>query len=401
MAQQLKILKRVGVIGGGQLAWMMAGAAQSLGISVSVQTPSADDPAVSLATKTIYAEIEDAQATAELANHCDVITFENEFVDLESLYPLSQQGVCFRPRLEALSQLLDKYDQLCFLQELGLPVPQFQALTKGEEADAVLQKIEKTWGFPVVLKTRRHGYDGQGTFILKDEASLRSTWVKLGYPPVLLQEFIPFERELAIIAARSVTGEVAIYPVVETYQQNQVCRWVIAPANISPALTPKLEAIAHKLLNSLQAVGVFGIELFLTSEGQIYLNEIAPRTHNSGHFTLDACETSQFEQHLRAVSGLTLGNPQMNCGGVVMVNLLGYEQAYALEGNPQSLYWEKRQQLADIPRANVHWYGKTESRLGRKLGHVTVLLDVKSPDECQTQAIAIAKKVESIWYAHL
>ncbi|MEB3281997.1 MAG: 5-(carboxyamino)imidazole ribonucleotide synthase [Lyngbya sp.] len=399
MAQQLQILQRVGVIGGGQLASMMAGSAPSLGVSVAVQTPHANDPAVSLATETIFAEIEDAQATAELANHCDVITFENEFVDLERLFPLSQQGVCFRPRLEALSLLLDKYDQLCFLQELGLPIPQFKALTRGEDEDQVLHTIEKAWGFPVVLKTRRHGYDGQGTFILKDDASLRSTWEKLGHRSLLLQEFIPFQTELAVIAARSVTGEVAVYPVVETYQIDQVCRWVIAPANIPPALTSQLNAIAHTLLNSLQAVGVFGIELFLTPSGQIYLNEIAPRTHNSGHFTLDACQTSQFEQHLRAVCGFPLGDPQMHCPGAIMVNLLGYEQAKAEPGTSPVLYLEKQQQLAEIPGAFVHWYGKTESRPGRKLGHVTVLLKSQSPEPRQTEAYAIAQEVESIWYA--
>ncbi len=398
MAEQVQIQPRVGVIGGGQLASMMASAAQSLGVSVVVQTPNANDPAVSLATETVFAEIEDAQATAELANHCDVITFENEFVDLESLFPLSQQGVCFRPRLEALRALLDKYDQLCFFQELGLPIPRFQALTKDDDEDQVLKTVAKAWGFPVVLKTRRHGYDGQGTFILKDEASLRSTWVKLGYPPLLLQEFVPFERELAVIAARSVTGEVAVYPVVETCQIDQVCRWVIAPAAISPTLTIQIEGIAQTLLNRLEAVGVFGIELFLTASDQIFINEIAPRTHNSGHFTLDASHTSQFEQHLRAVCGLPLGDPQMHCPGAVMVNLLGYEQAVMKPGISQPLYGEKQQQLAEIPNAFVHWYGKTESRPGRKLGHVTVLLETQSAEQRQREAHAIAHKVESIWY---
>ena len=398
MAEQSEIFKRVGVIGGGQLASMMAEAAQSLGVSVAVQTPNADDPAVSLAAETVFAEIEDARATAELAGRCDVITFENEFVDLESLFPLAEKGVCFRPRLEALGLLLDKYDQLRFLEELGLPVPQFRALTKGEDEDQVLRTVANAWGYPVVLKTRRHGYDGQGTFILEDEARLRSAWEKLDCRPVLLQEFIPFERELAVIAARSVAGEVAVYPPVETHQKNQVCHWVIAPARIDPPLTAQLEAIARTLLNSLQAVGVFGIELFLTHSGQIYLNEIAPRTHNSGHFTLDASRTSQFEQHLRAVSGLPLGSPQMRCPGAVMVNLLGYERAEIEGGTAPGLYQEKRRQLAEIPGCFVHWYGKTESRPGRKLGHATVLLEAETPAQLQMEAAAIAQKVESIWY---
>jgi 5-(carboxyamino)imidazole ribonucleotide synthase len=205
-------------------------------------------------------------------------------------------------------------------------------------------------------------------------------------PSFLVEEFVPFDRELAVIAARSVNGEVVSYPVVETQQEQQVCRRVIAPADITPDQGAVIEAIAHTLLNSLQVVGIFGIELFLTAEGKVLVNEIAPRTHNSGHFSLDACETSQFEQHLRAVCGLPLGNPALHCPGAVMVNLLGYE-------NSHSDYQRQRQQLAAIPGAYVHWYGKTESRPGRKLGHVTVLLE-----QPNREAANIAQTIDSIWY---
>jgi 5-(carboxyamino)imidazole ribonucleotide synthase len=177
--------------------------------------------------------------------------------------------------------------------------------------------------------------------------------------------------------------------VVETQQENQVCRRVLAPADIPATVQAEAEAIAHTLLNSLQAVGVFGIELFLTADGKVLVNEIAPRTHNSGHFSLDACETSQFEQHLRAVCGLPLGNPALNSAGAVMVNLLGYEQSH-------SDYLEKRQQIAKIPQAQVHWYGKSEARPGRKLGHVTVLLSAQTAP--REQALAIAQEIEAIWY---
>ncbi|MFN6565382.1 MAG: 5-(carboxyamino)imidazole ribonucleotide synthase [Nostoc sp. ChiSLP01] len=383
-------MKRVGVIGGGQLAWMMADAARKLGVELVVQTPSEDDPAVSIAQEIVFAPVDDADATQILAKKCDVITFENEFVNLDALSVLAKQGVCFRPRLEALIPLLDKYHQRSYLRDLGLPVPQFFAV---EETENLKSKIEYL-GFPVVLKSRRHGYDGQGTFIIKDFAALEE---KLSYETItktanqalfLLEEFVPFERELAVIAARSLNGEIVTYPVVETQQEQQVCRRVIAPAEISPNQIAEIEAIAHTLLNSLQFVGVFGIELFVTADGKVLVNEIAPRTHNSGHFSLDACETSQFEQQLRAVCGLPLGNPGLRCAGAVMVNLLGYE-------NSNSDYQSQRQQIADIPQAHVHWYGKTQSRPGRKLGHVTVLLDNQS----RKQAIAVAQTIESIWYA--
>ncbi|MBG1263977.1 5-(carboxyamino)imidazole ribonucleotide synthase [Nostoc commune] len=382
-------MKRVGVIGGGQLAWMMADAAQKLGVELVVQTPSEHDPAVSIAKETVFAPVDDANATKILAQKCDIITFENEFVNLDALSILAQQGVCFRPRLEALAPLLDKYDQRCYLRDLGLPVPQFLAL---DEVKNLKSQIEYL-GFPAVLKSRRHGYDGQGTFIIQDFAALEqklsyeTTTKNLNQSFFLLEEFIPFERELAIIAVRSVKGEIVTYPVVETQQEQQVCRRVIAPAEITPNQVAEIQAIAHTLLNSLQVVGIFGIELFLGTNGKILVNEIAPRTHNSGHFSIDACETSQFEQHLRAVCGLPLGNPALQSAGAVMVNLLGYEDSH-------SDYQSQRQQIAEIPQAHIHWYGKTESRTGRKLGHVTVLLD----NQNREQAIAIAHSIESIWY---
>ena len=387
-------IERLGVIGGGQLASMMAGAAKKLGIELVVQTPNASDPAAAIASETILAPVDDAKGTATLASRCDAITFENEFVDLEALSLLAQQGICFRPSLQVLSQILDKYDQRCYLQQLGLPVPKFVALQdlgEGRQGENQKSKINLLATFPVVLKARRHGYDGQGTFIIKDldtlEQKLAASSQQPGHQPLfLLEEFVPFERELAIIAARSITGEIVTYPIVETQQQEQVCRRAIAPAEISPDVAAEVEAIAHTLLDSLQAVGVFGIELFLTPEGKVLVNEIAPRTHNSGHFTLDACEVSQFEMHLRAVCGLPLGNPVFRPRAAVMVNLLGYEHS-------ENDYLQQRQQIEQIPQAHVHWYSKTTSRPGRKLGHVTVLLDTAS----RHQAEAIAQQIESIW----
>jgi len=379
-------IKRVGVVGGGQLAWMMGDAALKLGIDLVVQTPSASDPAVSVAAAAVLAAVDDVEATAELADSCDVITFENEFVDLDALGKLAQQGVLFQPSLPSLAPLLDKYVQRCYLQDLGLPTPRFWAWDCG--ADLPSGQID----FPFVIKARRHGYDGQGTFIVKNEADFKFVCTKFKGRSLLLEEFVPFDRELAAIAARSASGFIAVYPIVETQQENQVCRLVIAPADISLDVKAEAESIARTLLNSLQAVGVFGIELFLTADNKLLVNEIAPRTHNSGHFTIDACKTSQFEQHLRAVCQLPLGNCELNSAGAVMVNLLGYESA-------ESDYLGKRKQLAQISGAFVHWYGKKESRPGRKLGHVTVVLDRESTQNGRTQAESIARTVESIWNA--
>ncbi|NJR76824.1 MAG: ATP-grasp domain-containing protein, partial [Scytonema sp. CRU_2_7] len=256
-------MKRIGVIGGGQLAWMMAGAAKKLGVELVVQTPSRNDPAVPISAEdNVFAPIDDANATALLAKRSDVITFENEFVDIEALSKLAQQGVCFRPRLEALAPLLDKYHQRCYLRDLGLPVPRFVAIEqKWNTTTEVI--FTSQIGFPAVLKARRHGYDGQGTFIIKEIESLKQklelhSTEKVGSQShFLLEEFIPFERELAVIAARSVNGEVCTFPIVETQQEEQVCRRVIAPADISSKVTLEIENIASALLNSLEAVGVF------------------------------------------------------------------------------------------------------------------------------------------------
>jgi 5-(carboxyamino)imidazole ribonucleotide synthase len=385
------MVQRVGVIGGGQLAWMMAGAATKLGVELVVQTPAPSDPAVTIAANTVLAPVADAAATAQLAAQTDVITFENEFVDLVALSALADRGVCFRPKLSVLEPLLDKYDQRSYLRNLGLPTPQFWTFnpSSGRDGGDGEDKGDQDgpWSFPIVLKTRRHGYDGQGTFILRSQDEFEATIERLAHVPLLVEEFVPFDRELAAITARSVNGEIALYPIVETQQEQQVCRRVFAPAAVSPAVVMQVEAIVSTLLNSLDAVGIFGIELFLTPDDKVLVNEIAPRTHNSGHFTLDACDTSQFEQHLRAVCGLPLGDPAMRSPAAVMVNLLGYEQS-------QSDYLGKRQQLAALPGAHVHWYGKTESRPGRKLGHVTVLL----PDTDRQQAEQMATAIEAIWY---
>jgi 5-(carboxyamino)imidazole ribonucleotide synthase len=380
-------IKRVGVIGGGQLAWMMAPGAKNLGLDLIVQTPKLTDPAASIATEVILAGVADPAGTAQLAQRCDVITFENEFVDLPALERLATQRGCFYPSLASLAPLLDKYDQRQYCNQIGLPSPPFVTLESEADLPDLAAKVSEI-GLPLVLKTRRHGYDGQGTFILKDLEAVRATWARLNYPPVLLEAFVPFERELAVMVARSQLNQVTVYPVVETQQINQVCRRVIAPAAISASVQAKVHEIATTLVNSLQVVGIFGIELFLAPGDQVLVNEIAPRTHNSGHYTLDTCPTSQFEQQLRAVAGLPLGSVTMTHPQALMINLLGYE-------NATSDYLDKRAALASIPNAHLYWYGKTESRIGRKLGHITLCLEKPHPpDQLQT----LIQTTEALWY---
>ena len=374
-------MKRIGVIGGGQLAWMMASAAQELGIELVIQTPEPTDVAVSLAADVVFAAVDDVAATKLLATKCDVITFENEFVDLVGLGKLDP---VFLPPLAALAPLLDKYTQRCYLRDLGLPVPKFTVLEQPE--------LPSGFEFPVVVKARRNGYDGQGTFVIKAKSALVDLYHRYPDTPFLVEEFVEFDRELAIIAARGVSGEVIIYPILETQQEEQVCRRVFTLDDLSDQIIEVCRSIASKLLISLEAIGIFGIELFATRDGRVLVNEIAPRTHNSGHLTIEACATSQFSQLIRAVAGLPLGSTELTCGGAVMVNLLGYEDSH-------SDFLVKRQEIAAIPNAHVHWYGK-ESRIGRKLGHATVLVGLGSsttPHSYRQQAEALARQVELIW----
>ncbi|MEM6254298.1 MAG: 5-(carboxyamino)imidazole ribonucleotide synthase [Cyanobacteria bacterium P01_D01_bin.156] len=375
----------IGIIGGGQLAWMMAPGAEQLGLSLLIQTPNASDPAVAIAKNVVLGPVADADATAVLAKQCDIVSFENEFIDLPALQRLAHQGTQFYPQLHCLAPLLDKYEQRLYCQSIGLPSPIFTTL----EAEADLPKLEDCVamvGLPLALKTRRHGYDGQGTFILKSIDAVKTTWQALNYQPILLEAFVPFERELAVMVARSQAGEVVTYPVVESQQIDQVCRRVIAPAAVKDTVWHQVNHMATTLMTQLEVVGIFGIELFLTADDRVLLNEIAPRTHNSGHYTLDACVTSQFEQQLRAVSGLSLGASKMTCAQALMINLLGFE-------NSTSNYEEKRQALAHLPGAHVYWYGKQESRLGRKLGHVTLTLEESHGDLTQ-----LIQQVEALWY---
>lgn len=377
-------IQRIGVIGGGQLAWMIALEAKKLGIDLVVQTPNRTDPAGQAAAAVVAAAVDDPEGTRILAERCAVITFENEFVNLAALERLSHQGAHFLPALAALEPLLNKYTQRQFLERHGLPNPPYALLDKSILAADVTAKAEAL-GFPLVMKTCRLGYDGQGTFMISSPQDLQGRWHHLDHQPVLLEAFIPFEKELAVMVARSVAGEIAVYPVVETQQVNQVCRRVMAPAAIAETVRQTIQDLARLFIERLQFVGVLGIEFFLGPGETVLINEVAPRTHNSGHYTLDACRTSQFAQQLRAVAGNSLGSVEMTCDRALMVNLLGFESAH-------HDYCQQREHLAAIPGAQVYWYGKSVSRPGRKLGHVTVCLQAGQDWR------AIAQQVESRWY---
>ena len=388
----------IGVVGGGQLAWMLADAARGLGLSVLVQTPGADDPATNLAAAVVQAPLQDLEATRELARRCTAVTFENEWLDLEGLAELACEGVTFMPSLAALQPLVSKHRQRLLLQRLGIPSPAWMLLADLPGASASPDRcpnpaagpsLPPGWSFPLMAKAATGGYDGKGTRLLACSQDLEALLAEVDPQQWLLEAFVPFELELSQLVCRDREGRVLCYPLVQTHQHQQVCDWVLTPAAVPHAVQAFARNMAVSLLTAIDYVGVLSIELFYGPDG-LQVNEIAPRTHNSGHVTIEACHTSQFAQQARIVAGLPLGDARLKVPGALMVNLLGFEH----DGDD---YVQQRRQLAALPGASVHWYGKRESSPGRKLGHVTLLLDAPTAEQRQEQASERLATVRSIW----
>jgi len=376
---------RVGIIGAGQLAQMLAMAAQAMEISLIVQSPCGHDPAVGVASGWVEGPLGSPEAVKALANQVDVIGFENELIDLTALQPLEEAGVVFRPSLGALSRLIDKRKQRYLLQELNFPVPGWMDL---QDALAHPERLEDL-GYPLMAKAASGGYDGRGLRTVTNIKDLEALAEVVSPVDWYLERLVPFERELAMVGARSVTGEVRCYPLLETRQQGQVCTTVLSPAPVSQAVASRAHTIMGSVLQQLNYVGVLAVELFLAPEG-LLVNELAPRTHNSGHLTIEACVTSQFEQHLRALTGSSLGLTDLNTPGALMVNLLGFEEG-------QDNYVEQQQDLAALGGCHLHWYGKRTSRPGRKLGHITRCLTSTTPRQQQQDIRETLAAVDTIW----
>lgn len=370
--------KRLGIVGGGQLGLMLSKAAKGLGFTVTVLDPTPQSPASQVANAQIVASFDDHNALKELANQSDFLTFEIELADANLLADLSAKGTVINPSANTLALIKDKLSQKQFLSKNGLPVAPFFAINKPSD----IQTAATKYGYPLMLKARTGGYDGRGNALIKSAQEIPSALKKLGQQSLYGEAFVSFKKEIAVIVARNPQGEIAVYPVVETRHRNNICHLVIAPAQISAKLQKEAQTIATKVMNLLQGAGVFAIELFLTTDNQILINEIAPRVHNSGHFSIEACQTSQFEQHVRAVTGMSLASTAMKSKVAVMINILADRVGPA---NPQGV--EAAHALPDV---SVHLYGKAESRPERKMGHITVL------HQNPSQALTIAKKARKL-----
>lgn len=354
----------IGIIGGGQLAKMLAQAAYRLGLRVAIIEHGADSPAGRMTQLEFPQGWNSPEALEAFARASDIITLENEFVAPELLEQLVQWRPVY-PTPETVRRVRDKLVQKRTMAAAGIPVPTFAEVATADDALAFAQEQ----GFPLVLKTRTFGYDGYGNRTVHRAEELPTAWHELQQRnregSLLVERFVPLHKELAVIVARNRRGELAVYPCVETVQQDHVCRTVYAPAPIPEALRRRAQDIAVACVEAVDGIGVFGVELFLSTEGEILFNEIAPRPHNSGHYTIEACYTSQFENGIRAICGLPLGSPEMVVPAAVMINLLGVRTG---SGIPDSVLPALR-----VGKAWLHLYGKHESRIRRKMGHVTAV----------------------------
>ena len=355
----------VGIIGGGQLSQMLCLAATQLGLRTATVERSASCPAATVSGRHLVGDWNDPEVLRQLAKHSDVLTLENEFVAAESLQILESENIFIRPGSICLRTIQDKLVQKQTLKAAALPTPLF----RDTPDQAALEAAGVEFGYPFVLKRRRNGYDGKGNFTLHSADDLRAAWDHLDGDQhgLFAEAFCPFKAEVAVMVCRSINGEGAVYPVVETIQKNHICHVVKAPGAFSPEAQQKALAIAQQAVATVDGLGAIGVELFLTEDDEIVINELAPRVHNSGHYTLEACYTSQFENHLRAILGLPLGDTSLLKPAAVMINILGDGPGGAFPGGVE--------QALATKGVHFHLYGKDKSQTGRKMGHLTVLGD--------------------------
>ena len=360
--------KILGIIGGGQLGMMITEAAKKMPKHISkiiVIDPVENCPAAQVGAEQILADFKDKNAIISLAGKSDIITYEIESGDSEVLKSV-EKNTEINPSPETLSIIQDKFLQKSFLLKNNIPVPDFMEIKNIEEVQEGLKKF----GYPALLKSRRDAYDGRGNFKINSENEIQKAYDYFKGQKLLLEKYVPFKMEVSVIASRNTKGQIKTYPLVENIHQENILRETIAPARVSEKITKNAENIANMTMDVLKGAGVFGIEMFVTQDDEIVINEIAPRVHNSGHHTLQSSKTSQFEQHLRAILGLDLGDTTLECP-TIMYNILG------------SKSFEGKYIPIDLSEHNVFlkMYGKEISKPSRKLGHINLVAKDNEPIE--------------------
>jgi 5-(carboxyamino)imidazole ribonucleotide synthase len=352
--------KVLGIIGGGQLGMMITEAAKKMPQHISkiiVLDPTENCPASQVGAEQIIADFKDKNAIVDLANKSDIITYEIESGDSTVLKNV-EKNAKINPSPEKLRIIQDKFLQKSFLKENNIPVPEFIKIENIEELKTGLANF----GYPALLKARRDAYDGRGNYKIDSEQDIQKAFNYFNGQNLLLEKFVKFKMEVSVIASRNTKGQIKTYPLVENIHEQNILRETIAPARVSHEITKKAEGIAEKTMQVLRGAGIFGIEMFVTQEDDIVINEIAPRVHNSGHHTLQSTKTSQFEQHLRAILGLELGDTEL-LHPTIMYNILG------------DVSFEGKYATINISEENVFlkMYGKEISKPLRKLGHFNLV----------------------------
>ena len=352
--------KILGIIGGGQLGMMLTEAANTMKSEISnviVLDPTKNCPASKVGAEQIVADFKDASAIKELAKKCDIITYEIESGDSQVLKSLEE--TCeINPSPETLEIIQDKLVQKRFLAKNDIPVAEFREITSKDELESKINEF----GLPVLLKTRTGAYDGRGNFKISTLDQIPEALQIFEGQSLMIEKFVDFKMEVSVIASRSTSGEIRTYPLVENMHKDNILNMTIAPARTDDTISKNAEKIAHKTMEVLHGAGVFGIEMFVTDDNHVLINEIAPRVHNSGHHTLQSSTTSQFEQHLRAILGLELGDTKL-IYPTIMYNILG----------PKNFTGKYKPPSIDLENTFLKMYGKLESKPQRKIGHVNLV----------------------------
>ncbi|MFN2363269.1 MAG: 5-(carboxyamino)imidazole ribonucleotide synthase [Halarsenatibacteraceae bacterium] len=365
MNYQDKTRQKVGIIGGGQLGKMMILEAKKLGFYVTILDPTKSCPADSIADEHLVADFDDSEAIRELARKSDLITYEFEHINVEVLKELEAEDYKIYPTARSLEIIQNKYHQKTMLKQNQIAVPDFIKVTGVED----IKEAAKEFGYPLMLKSCTGGYDGKGNSVIDSQAEIEKALTELGtrQTSLMAEKYIPFKKEISIIAARGLTGEMKVYPIGENDHRENILYETKVPAEISAELKKEAEDLAREVLEVFEGIGIFCVEMFVTEDDQLLVNEIAPRPHNSGHYTIEGCVTSQFEQHIRAITALPLGDTSL-LRPTVMRNILGTGR----EGEAEITGLEEALAVEGI---KVHIYQKTISRPGRKMGHLTVTAD--------------------------
>ncbi len=375
----------LGIIGGGQLALMLAEAANNRGIKVCIQTKSSNDPAGSKADYVIEADPLKVKGNRDLIKECEKIIFENEWIKIEKLNLIESKNI-FVPSLESIQPLVDRISQKKLIKRLNLPSPRWKSIEEFKSLDN--EEID-SWNFPLMIKSYKGGYDGKGNRKINSYEDLNS-FLETNSDECLIEEWVDYKNELALVGSRDFDGSIRFFPLVETFQKNNVCDWVLSPAEIDYDLKTFAINIFSSIVNELNYVGVMGIEFFYGDKG-LLINEIAPRTHNSAHFSIEACTSSQFDQYVCISSGIKPPEIKMHSQGSLMINLLGLKKNFPLSIK------KRIELLSQIKGSNLHWYGKSRESVGRKMAHVTFLLNEKNHSKRLEKSKDILTKVREIW----